>query len=165
MKLQRAVSADALQIAEMHIRSWQRGYAGLLPRGFLDRLDIGEFAAGYTFDSDGPLTVVAQDHDGAIRGFVTTAIRPPMGRVMALYVDPDHWREGIGGVLINAALDRFRAADIHQLELWVMIGNERAQAFYRSHGWQPDGTQQRETVRGAVVDELRFHLEIGREGM
>ena len=36
-----AESADADRIAEVHVRSWQSGYAGILDGAFLAGLDIG----------------------------------------------------------------------------------------------------------------------------
>ena len=53
--------ADALAVAEVHVRSWQTGYRRLLPDAYLDSLRPEDRAARYTFDRDGtddPQTIV-----------------------------------------------------------------------------------------------------------
>ena len=39
MLIRRAVVADALQVADVHVRSWRAGYRGMLPQDLLDGLD------------------------------------------------------------------------------------------------------------------------------
>jgi hypothetical protein len=39
VRIRPAVLADAPRIAEVHVRSWQAGYRGLLPQHLLDGLD------------------------------------------------------------------------------------------------------------------------------
>lgn len=154
--LRPATPSDAPQVAAVHVRSWQAGYADLLPDEFLRQLDSGEWAKRYSFDADDPLTTVAVTGTGTICGFVTTSIQGRTGHLMALYVEPGRWRNGVGHALMESATALFRNARIQHAELWVMAGNDRAQRFYRAHGWQPDGGRKRETVHGANVEELRF---------
>jgi hypothetical protein len=40
--------------------------------------------------------------------------------------------------------------------LWILLGNERADRFYRMDGWVPDGTRRREDVWGIDVESLRY---------
>jgi hypothetical protein len=40
--------------------------------------------------------------------------------------------------------------------LWVLVGNDRAQRFYRVDGWLPDGTRRDQEVWGITVDEIRY---------
>src|SRR5262249_17795116 len=39
VRIRPAVLADASRLAELHVRSWQAGYRGLLPQSLLDDLD------------------------------------------------------------------------------------------------------------------------------
>ena len=41
--------------------------------------------------------------------------------------------------------------------LWVLVGNDRAERFYRRDGWLPDGAQRRVEVWDVAVDEVRYH--------
>jgi hypothetical protein len=40
--------------------------------------------------------------------------------------------------------------------LWVLVGNERAERFYRIDGWGPDGQRRLQCVHGITVDEIRY---------
>ena len=73
-------------------------------------------------------------------GATTVAVRD--GRVVAfvalddawvehLYVDPPHWRQGIGAALLRHA----QAARPEGLQLWVFQRNADAIAFYERHGF------------------------------
>ena len=73
MLLRRARPDDALRVAEVHVRSWQAAYAGLLPADFLDGLDPARRARHYIFGTDRDdvvETVVAEEED-RILGFAT----------------------------------------------------------------------------------------------
>lgn len=74
-------------------------------------------------------------------GATTVAVRD--GRVVAfialheawvehLYVDPAHWRAGIGSTLLRHA----QAARPDGLQLWVFGRNAAAIAFYERHGFR-----------------------------
>jgi GNAT superfamily N-acetyltransferase len=145
---------DEARVAEIHVRSWQAGYRGLLADDYLDGLRAEDRAPHYTFDRTGPddvLTLVAVTD--RVRGFVSLA--PAAGEVWALYVDPTAWRSGVGRALLVEAQDRL--AQRHaRATLWVLAGNTRACRFYEANGWQPDGEQRREIVWGAALDELRY---------
>jgi hypothetical protein len=40
--------------------------------------------------------------------------------------------------------------------LWVLLGNERAERFYRIDGWIPDDARRRGEVWGVGVQSLRY---------
>lgn len=49
MLLLLAELTDAMGVAQVHVRSWQVGYRGLMPDDYLDQLRPEERAAKYTF--------------------------------------------------------------------------------------------------------------------
>ncbi|KAA0024366.1 GNAT family N-acetyltransferase [Antrihabitans cavernicola] len=159
MRLRLAVPSDAAAVARVHVRSWQAGYRGLLQDSFLDGLDAASWARTYTFDVTEPMTVLAVQGESIV-GFVTTSTAAEPCLLMALYVDPDHWRAGIGRQLMSDALARFQELDRRAAELWVLDGNRRADRFYRAHGWQPDGRRRSETVRGVGVTEIGYTIAV-----
>jgi ribosomal protein S18 acetylase RimI-like enzyme len=60
--LRQARRGDELAVAELHVRSWQEAYRGLMPADFLDALDPRQRAGRYTFEASGagaPTTVLA----------------------------------------------------------------------------------------------------------
>lgn len=147
----------------MHVRSWQVGYRGLMPDDYLDGLDPAERAAAYTFGESDPAsyqTIVAVEH-GRITGFATTAPAREdnvqgFGELCALYVDPSHWDSGFGRGLIAAARAALARGGFTDACLWVLLGNERAERFYRADGWIADGARKTGVVWGISVDEVRY---------
>jgi len=155
---------DADAVARVHVRTWQAAYRGLLPDAYLDSLREEERARRYTFGSPDPrqpATIVAIDGENAIVGFATSAPardaeRAGAGELAALHVDPDAWGRGIGRLLVAAARAQLVERGFDAAILWVLVGNDRAQRFYRADGWLPDGARRTEVVWGASVDEVRF---------
>ena len=156
MLLRPAQPSDSLAVAEIHVRSWQVGYRGLLPNDYLDALIPRERAERYTFADRSPArpwTTVAVE-DGLICGFATTGLAkdpdtPASGELLGLYVDPGHWSTGAGRALIAAARQELAERGFRDAILWVLSGNERAQRFYRKDGWRPDGSQRLDEVLGS----------------
>jgi ribosomal protein S18 acetylase RimI-like enzyme len=158
-----AVPGDAAQVAAVHVRSWQAAYRGLLPDDYLDGLRPEDRMARYTFGTNDPAlpaTVVAVE-DGVICGFVTTGPARDDdvvngGEVLALYVDPDSWGLGVGRRLLRRGRADLVAQGFTEAVLWVLVGNDRAERFYRVDGWQPDDTQRTEEVWAVFVEEIRY---------
>ncbi|MGV0744348.1 N-acetyltransferase family protein [Mycolicibacterium sp. XJ870] len=158
-----AVGADALAVADVHVRAWQVGYRGILPQDYLDGLTAADRASRYTFDAmplDGPYTLVATDH-GAIRGLVTIGRcrdsgLSGLGEVWALYTDPNGWGRGIGRELIAAARELLYHNGFTEGLLWVLEQNDRARRFYERDGWCPDGTRRTDLVADVPVEDIRY---------
>jgi len=164
MPVRTAQPDDAAAVAEVHVRAWQAAYRGLMADEFLDSLRPEDRAARYRFaapDPDAPETLVVTDTEGAIAGFATVAPardddRSGTGEVCALYVDPPAWGSGMGLALMQAARARLVELGFTQAGLWVLVGNDRAQRFYRRDGWTADGARRTDQVWGVRVDEVRF---------
>lgn len=163
MEIRPAVPEDAMAVAQVHVRSWQAAYRGLMPDAYLDALRPEDRSGRYDFthvDPAKPYTQVAVA-DGQIVGFATTMptrdeTLAGYGELCALYIQPDHWRRGIGAQLSAAADERMLQLDLRDALLWVLAGNTRADSFYRAHGWQPDGACKREEMWGVRVEEQRY---------
>jgi GNAT superfamily N-acetyltransferase len=163
VKLRSACPADALAVANIHVRSWQVGYSDLLPRDYLAALRPEERAQRYTFgssDPHAPNTIVAMNDD-VICGFATTArardaSASNYGELCALYVDPDWWGRGIGVRLISAARAQLLSKGFERAYLWLLRGNVRGDLFYRKDGWTMDGITRMDTVWGLSVEEVRY---------
>jgi ribosomal protein S18 acetylase RimI-like enzyme len=155
---------DGEAVADLHVRSWQVAYRGLLPDHYLDGLRPEDRMGRYSFGSDDPAapsTFVATEHD-AMRGFVTTGPSrdldaPGAGELLALYVDPLAWGLGVGRCLMEHARAQLHETGFRHATLWVLVGNDRAQRFYRADGWLPDGVRRTQDVWGVAVDEERLH--------
>jgi ribosomal protein S18 acetylase RimI-like enzyme len=170
MLLRPAQPADALAIARVHVRAWQHGYAGLLPASYLNQLRPQDRAEKYDLshtDNSHPHTIVATDSNPGdqILGFATTrpsqeSDLPNYGELTALYVDPDSWGRGIGVALVSAARAHLVSLGLKHAYLFTLVDNLRAQHFYKSDQWTPDGLTRTDTVWGAAVHVLRFQRNL-----
>jgi GNAT superfamily N-acetyltransferase len=159
---------DALAVAAVHVRSWQAAYRGLFPEEFLGALSAQERAARYTFGSSDPAaprTLLAVER-GAVLGFATTGPSRDedargAGELYALYVDPPSWGGGVGRTLMNHAYANLLALGVDEALLWVLVGNESAQRFYRADGWLPDGARRLEAPWGIEAEVIRLRRRLG----
>ena len=56
-----------------------------------------------------------------------------------LYVVPERWGEGIGGLLLDAVLAEARRQHYSRIHLWTHKNNERSHRLYRSRCFSPTG--------------------------
>ncbi|MGD1011855.1 MAG: GNAT family N-acetyltransferase [Acidimicrobiales bacterium] len=161
--------ADAGDIAASHVRSWQVGYAGVIPDAFLRGLD--KDLAKRTLHIQTEILgaeaenrfVLVGEVEGEIVGWLGGGpYRTPapggaaLGEVYACYVDPVYWCQGVGGALMAAALERLTGAAYREAVLWVLADNPRARTFYEHHGWAADGTSKTYEVAGQRLPEVRY---------
>jgi GNAT superfamily N-acetyltransferase len=82
------------------------------------------------------------------------------GELCALYVDPEHWGRGVGVALIETARERMLKRGFRDALLWVLVGNTRAERFYRMDGWKTDGARRTATVWNVTVEEVRYRRSL-----
>lgn len=102
------------------------------------------------------LVAVPAERDGDVVG--TIAVMPDprdsaRGELAGLHVDPDHWGQGIGRALHDAAIEHLSWAGYRVAMLWVVEGNLRARAMFERWGWRITGGRRSE-IPGA--DELCY---------
>jgi GNAT superfamily N-acetyltransferase len=166
VEVRAAVVEDAEQIADVHVRSWQAGYRGLLPQDYLDGLDPAARVPArrqLLEASDLPRTgtLVAAD-DGQVVGFAHVGpsrdedADSSVGEVFAIYLAPGAWGKGHGRELMAAALADLVQAGYRQATLWVLEPNARARRFYEAAGFRPDGASMEDDSRGFPLAEIRY---------
>ncbi|GJM38809.1 MAG: N-acetyltransferase [Acidimicrobiales bacterium] len=165
MEIREITTADASGIARVHVRAWQRGYAGLVDPEFLAGLTVEQRTVEWrdvwlAQPSQGARLVAVVD--GEIVGFVVGTTDSPTdgcGEIFSIYVDPESWGTGAGSALLRAATAELRADAPRPLVLWVLEGNDRATTFYERHGWRPDGGRKDEQLGARPAPHLRYRLE------
>ena len=159
-----AVLSDARGIAEVHVRSWQAAYRGLMPQDVLDALSIDDRADRWRsiIADPHPLTIgtLVAESDERIIGWVSFGAgrdegTDAEGEVYGIYSDPGFWSRGVGHALIVAAEAALIAAGNRTGFLWVLDGNERADGFYERHGWAADGSTKLDERPGMTLRENR----------
>lgn len=161
-KVRLAEAADVRRIAEIQVIAWQSAYRGIVSDSLLnglkaeDRHDLWRSFVGH---DEAPLYVV--EHEGQVVGFchvMASRDHDSAGaaEIVAIYIDPPHWRRGWGRALVDQALAFARTRKFEMLTLWVLEGNTRGRSFYEDVGFVPDGGTKHETLGGVTVTELRY---------
>ncbi|PZS30170.1 MAG: GNAT family N-acetyltransferase [Pseudonocardiales bacterium] len=188
VSVRRGDEPDFWAIAQIWVRSWQVGYAGIVPQAVLDGLDpvlrhrfLVERATDP--DNDSELLVATGsgidcqltpcDAHSPVAGFAMigpwrdadgSPAGDGAGEIRAMYVSPDKWRSGLGRALMGRAEARLDALGHAEQRLWVLAANDRGRRFYESAGWEFDGSRQDYHTGGLVLPEVRYARACDRQG-
>lgn len=156
-----ATAADADDIARVDIASWRSAYSEILPGDYLASLDPAERAELWrrAVAAEDTTILVAETRGGAV-GF--TSVGPSRDEdaedgdleIYAIYLHPAAWGSGVARELMRKVLAD--VPDGASVTLWILQGNERAQHFYRRHGFAHDGTERIDDIGGKPMTQLRF---------
>jgi ribosomal protein S18 acetylase RimI-like enzyme len=162
---------DAARIAEIHVRSWQSAYRGLIPQDYLDGLDpaagIGRWAEAIEqIDPARGGVLVVVGAAGQVAGFANFCASRDEdagaddGEVRAIYLSPECWGLGHGRMLMAATLEYLAAIAYAKVTLWVLDSNTRARRFYEAAGFRPDGAVKVDDSHGFALRELRYRRQL-----
>ena len=165
-------------MSAIHCRGWRAAYAGDVPEDYLREVITEErwipfFREDYAtkrcrglllYQDDQP---VACCNYGPIRsgpsprqseGMVIDASQyEGWGEVISLYTEPGITSLGYGGMLLEEAVGRLKAAGYPGCTLFVLRENTGARRFYERHGFAWDGTVQKVPFpHGVVCHDLRY---------
>jgi ribosomal protein S18 acetylase RimI-like enzyme len=166
-----ALADDAADIAEVVVRSWQEAYRGLLPQGFLDSLDPAARTQGLrqAIENQRPPAdafIVLTDRARVVGFAIISASRDQdnpaaaVGELCSIYLHPDTWGRGLGGLLLDRAVALLTDAGNRAATLWVLAENTRAIRFYESAGWRLDGAVKQVKLADALVTEVRYRITL-----
>lgn len=154
---------DVPAIQQVARESWHAAYDGVLGPEAVEKMIEQWYAEDAlersVTDEDQPF-VVAVDGDELV-GFANATREPESGtwHLARIYVDPEHWGEGVGTALlewIETTLDR-RGVDAY--ELAVLAGNDVGVAFYEARGFDRIGSKTVELV-GVEATEYWYRREL-----
>lgn len=148
---------DAAEVSRLYVRSWQAGYRGLLPQEYLDSLPQDRWLHAFTGQAG---SFVLTD-GGVIVGHSNArpATDPKMagsGELHTLYVLPEYWGRGCGGLLLEHGVEWLRGQGLSPVYLWALETNARARGFYEKHGFAPAADRLSCDVGGAQVTDIRY---------
>lgn len=165
---------DVGAVADIQVRAWRIGYAGLIPTAALAEMTGPEalpvwrdkWAQAVTAPpSPRHRVLVAVEHDHLV-GFAAQAPAeepdhdPAMtAELLTLLVDPEHGRAGHGSRLLAATVDLLREDGVSSVVSWVFQGDTALRGFLEPAGWAPDGAR-REVDLGSPVTMIRLHTDI-----
>ena len=144
-----AIPADAAGMARLHVATWQETYRGIMSDEMLDDpafVSTRErfWTIGLTDERFAHDRIAVAEQNGNLIGIAQSAAPTDTDATWSqqlniLYVLASAHGTGAGIALLDAVISRDTAAG-----LWVADPNPRAQAFYRKHGFIPDGSSKEE---------------------
>lgn len=143
----------------MKNEGWRQAYRGRLGSevlaGLDDTIEAQAEAWRMGFDSQDTVPFVAADAQGRIVGISAGGDArgenaPAAVELFMLYVLEEYYGTGLGRALADAAIGDAAAC------VWVLEGNERAIAFYRKLGFEPDGEREQLSERWNGLHEIRM---------
>ena len=150
---------DLDEMGRVHVQVWREAYAGLLPDDYLAALDptFGPTRWRERFGtSEWVSWWLARDEHGIV-GITTSG--PPRDEdapePLELYAI-NVLRRAHGTGLADDLMEH--AIGDRPAYLWVLDGNDRAQAFYRRHGFVDEGGRKPEPDTGVVEIRMARHV-------
>ncbi len=162
---------DAAGAAAVHHRSWVATYAPLVRADQADHLTLAERVAHWEWlleSQPAHMGALLAIRPGAIVGLVEWEIGvdddPSVGEIHAIHVALEERGRGVGGQLLDAAVEALRGRGVRRAILWVVEDNVAARAFYERQGWVWDGTRLERPLGGfpgfPSVVEVRYGLDL-----
>ena len=82
-----------------------------------------------------------------------------VGEVRMIFAAQTAWGRGVGPALMAAALDDLRERGYAEATVWSFAGNQRANRFYESSGFSPDGAT-RTQGEWADIPQVRYRRSL-----
>lgn len=166
MKIRIAKTGDELQLAKVHIQSWQEAYKGLVPQAYLDQLPskIEDRIKMWTsiIASANRWAWVAENEEG-IQGF--SLFGPPRDvnrdqfiELGAIYLLASHKGQGIGFSLLSVGFKAMADAGYKKAYCWVLEGNPTIK-FYERSGAKHLGLRKEDDIGGTMFHELAYEWD------
>jgi GNAT superfamily N-acetyltransferase len=168
---------DAAEIARIQLSTWRTAYARVVParvlEGVGDEFALAQWRAAIATPPTPQHRVLVAQEQQWTAGFAAIGpaddddlVGEPAGAkattfaITTLLVEPRWGRRGHGSRLLAAAVDLARADGFTVGIAWVLEADEASLSFYRSAGWEPDGTGRALDMDGTAVHEVRLHASL-----
>lgn len=166
--IRRATINDVKAMAEVHVKSWQAAYCGLLPEDFLQNLSVSLREEQWRRGLQNPeqvMLVYERDTVVAFCGFAPSrdedVDKTKVAELGTIYALESAWGQGIGKALWQEAIKLMCEKGFAEATLWVLRGNERAIKFYERQGMVFDGTTKTERLNESLeLHELRYRMKL-----
>lgn len=140
MHVRPAVPDDAPAIETIARAAWWEAYPAVLDTDVieetLEEVYDSEFLREAMADHDDLLYLVVEIEDEVLGFASAQQTWADEVEIHTLYVDPDHWEEGVGSALLDSITDSAVSAGVDRLRVGVLSGNHVGRAFFESHGFE-----------------------------
>lgn len=163
ISIRSAESRDVAEIERVARRAWNEVYDDILQQDTIDAA-LDEWYAREQLrqhvEGDDISFFVAED-DGLVRGYVSGGKNElGSGEVAAIYVDPEHWRRGLGTRLIEHFEAHGRERGWSTMQIRVIAENDVARSFYEKHGYEVESTEEA-PLFGEPITEVCYQKSLG----
>lgn len=140
-----ATLEDVKCCADIHAKSWEFAYSGILSKDIIDKHSIRWpviWSKMLTMNTDSHYVVVL---DGIIIGFLTISISRDADlnelfyEIIGLYLDPKFIGDGYGKRAMDWIKGEIKSRGYDNISLWVLEENDHAKRFYEKSGFKADG--------------------------
>lgn len=83
------------------------------------------------------LNVILDNDNSEYVGYCLSSIDGASGEVQSIYIEKEYRKYGLGGKLMERALNWFEENEIANITIGVIYGNEEALPFYARYGFIP----------------------------
>lgn len=137
---------DIPLVAKLHVDSWRRHYAGILPADFLKALNVDtserRWQQRLADDTRATFERVALHHDTIVGFAMGQPARGATDRpeLRSFYTDTTLHFALLPFIFMRHMIEDLAATGPSQpIQLWVLRDNTRARAFFHANGYEPDG--------------------------
>lgn len=140
-----AVPADAPDMAEVHMCSWEAAYKDIIPAEYIREKNATRPALYERVITEGNTNSYVIQHDGKTIGIMRIAspqdddVGDNFYELHYIYLHPDYFRMGIGTQAMKFAFDIARGLGRTEMTVWVFAENANTIKFYEKCGFVPDG--------------------------
>jgi len=142
MIIRDATLDDTLQIAQVHVSSWQTTYKGLMPDEAIAArpVTVREKQVKHVLSNpENDTMMLVAEVDSKVVGFASGG-KPQYPNVVcdselyAIYLVEEAQGQGIGKALVRAFAKKLQAAGFKSMMLWVLAKNTSSRGFYETLG-------------------------------
>lgn len=141
-----AVPADAPDMAEVHMRSWEVAYRDIIPAEYIREKNATRPALWQRIITDENTKHYVVQTGGKTAGIMSVAeisrdddADETVCELEGIYLHPDYYRRGIGTQAVEFAFGLAREWGKSFMTLWVFAENVNSIKFYEKMGFTPDG--------------------------
>ncbi|WP_291582236.1 GNAT family N-acetyltransferase [Clostridium sp. UBA6640] len=162
-KIRYANIDDAKVLGDIHSKSWKTAYKDIVPDEILNNITSEKRKISFEKILSEALEeniLIFEEEEKAVGFMCIGKCRDEdkddfCGEIVAMYLLPQYWNQGIGTKLITHGMNELINRNYKHITLWVLEGNVNARRFYEKIGFHHDGTV-KEIYIGKKLNEYRY---------
>ena len=162
IRIREARPKDFARVAAMHYPVWRQSWNGIVAPHVLDMIGTPKTWVDIQYPTTlkrGGWSMWMAESRGKLIGMMLCGpdlSDPKHIQIDALYITEDNQRHGVGGLLLNKALDEYPDND---MILWCADKNQKARDFYEKKGFRiDDRTYVWKPLPGVSVPHVGYRL-------